>query len=220
MKKSVQTRKLLTTLYSELLGFFGHRNWWPAGTPFEVCVGAILTQNTSWKNVVQAISNLKAASALDANTIHRLPLDELADLIRPAGYFNVKAKRLRNFVDHLVLEHGSNLNSLFASPAADLRNELLAINGIGKETADSIMLYAAQIPIFVVDAYTRRVLLRHGIIDERADYDTIQRIFNENLPEKVELFNDFHAQIVAVGHHFCRKKPICGECPLKSFLPA
>jgi endonuclease III related protein len=219
MKKSAQTRKLLTAMYRELLGFFGHRNWWPADTPFEVCVGAILTQNTSWKNVVKAMSNLKAASALDAKTIHRLPLDELADLIRPAGYFNVKAKRLRNFVDHLVLNHGSNLNSLFASPVDALREELLAINGIGKETADSMMLYAGQKPIFVVDAYTQRVLHRHGIIDQKADYDTIQRIFHANLPTNVELFNDFHAQIVAVGHHFCRRKPLCNQCPLEPFLP-
>ncbi len=217
MKKSAQTKKLLMAMYRELLAHFGHRNWWPAGTPFEVCVGAILTQNTSWRNVVRAIGNLSAASALDAITIHRLSHDELADLIRPAGYFNVKARRLRNFVDHLVQKHRGDLRSLFSSPLESLRAELLSINGIGKETADSIALYAAEKPIFVVDAYTGRVLHRHGLIEEKADYDTIQRLFHANIPVNVELFNDFHAQLVAVGHHFCRKRPVCRGCPLEPF---
>ena len=219
MKKSTQKTQLFMAMYRALLGRFGHRNWWPASTRFEVCVGAVLTQNTAWKNVVKAIDNLKAAAALDAHAIHRLPLDELAGLIRPAGYFNVKARRLRNFVDHLVQRHGGDLTSLFASPVDALREELLSINGVGKETADSIVLYAAEKPIFVVDAYTRRVLNRHGIIEEKTDYDTIQRLFHANLPADLELFNDFHAQFVAVGHHFCRRKPHCQGCPLEPFLP-
>ena len=219
MKKSTQKTQLFMAMYRALLGRFGHRNWWPASTRFEVCVGAVLTQNTAWKNVVKAIDNLKAAAALDAHAIHRLPLDELAGLIRPAGYFNVKARRLRNFVDHLVQRHGGDLTSLFASPVDALREELLSINGVGKETADSIVLYAAEKPIFVVDAYTRRVLHRHGIIEEKTDYDTIQRLFHANLPADLELFNDFHAQFVAVGHHFCRRKPHCQGCPLEPFLP-
>lgn len=219
MKKSTQKTQLFMAMYRALLGRFGHRNWWPASTRFEVCVGAVLTQNTAWKNVVKAIDNLKAAAALDAHAIHRLPLDELAGLIRPAGYFNVKARRLRNFVDHLVQRHGGDLTSLFASPVDALREELLSINGVGKETADSIVLYAAEKPIFVVDAYTRRVLHRHGIIEEKTDYDTIQRLFHANLPADLELFNDFHEQFVAVGHHFCRRKPHCQGCPLEPFLP-
>jgi endonuclease III related protein len=219
MKKSVKNKKLLMAVYRELVGRFGHRNWWPAETPFEVCVGAILTQNTSWKNVVKAIANLKLASALDAHIIHRMPLEELAALIRPAGYFNVKARRLKNFVDHLVEKHDGNLSLLFNARLPDLREELLSINGVGKETADSIVLYAAEKPIFVVDAYTRRVLHRHGIIEEMADYDSIQSLFHANLPPDVPLYNDFHAQLVAVGHHFCGRKPRCHGCPLEAFLP-
>lgn len=203
MPKQMPIRKLLGEFYEALNARFGHRNWWPGGSPFEVCVGAVLTQNTSWKNVAKAIENLKAASALDPMSMYTMPCDELALLIRPSGYYNVKAARLRNFVSHLVEKHNADLDSLFAASAEDLRRELLSIHGIGKETADSIVLYAAEKPIFVVDAYTRRVLLRHGIISEKADYDSIQSLFHENLPQDVALFNDFHAQFVAVGHHYC-----------------
>lgn len=210
-------QKLLLDMYEHLFSKFGPRRWWPADSPFEVCVGAILTQNTAWKNVVKAIDRLKGASALEPLAIHALPHDELADLIRPAGYYNVKAKRLRNFVDHLVEVHGGMISSLLAGSVEFLREELLVINGVGRETADSIILYAARKPIFVIDAYTKRVLERHGLIEERLDYDRVQALFHANLPKTASLYNDFHAQFVAVGHHYCKKKPRCDECPLAGF---
>lgn len=208
------------TYYAALRARFGHRNWWPADTPFEVCVGAVLTQNTAWRNVVKAIDNLKQASALDPIVIYRTPIDELARLIRPAGYYNVKAVRLHNLVAHLVENHQGDLSSLFSAPIESLREELLSIKGVGKETADSIILYASGKPIFVVDAYTKRVLERHGLITERADYDSVQRLFHSSLPLDAALFNDFHAQFVAVGHNYCKKRPSCEICPLQKFLPA
>jgi len=219
VRKINATRKKLMGIYDTLLKHFGHRNWWPGETPFEVCVGAVLTQNTAWKNVAKAVANLKAAEALDPFTIHAMPLEDLSELIRPAGYYNVKARRLRNFVDHLVEDHGGDLESLFSVPMEALRDRLLAINGVGKETADSMILYAAAKPIFVVDAYTKRALSRHGLIADKADYDEIQALFHANLPPECDLFNDFHAQIVAVGHHYCRSKPKCEECPLAGLLP-
>lgn len=219
-KNRVSLRKLLMDYYAALSARFGHRNWWPADTPFEVCVGAVLTQNTSWKNVVKAIDNLKNASSLDPFVIYRMPVDELVQLIRPAGYYNIKAARLRNLIAHLVDNHQGDLSSLFSAPVDCLREELLAIKGVGKETADSIMLYAAGKPIFVVDAYTKRVLERHGLITDKADYDSVQRLFHSNLPLDLPLFNDFHAQFVAVGHNYCKKRPLCDICPLQKFLPA
>lgn len=210
-------RERLMGMYQAMRAHFGHRKWWPGNSPFEVCVGAILTQNTAWRNVVRAITNLKAASALDPIRIHELSHDELAALIRPAGYFNVKARRLRNFVDLLVLRHNGDLDALFDSQVEALRQELLSINGIGKETADSIILYAAGKPIFVVDAYTRRVLSRHGLVDEKADYDTVQALFHAHIPRDADLYNDFHAQFVAVGHSYCKRVPLCDSCPLGPF---
>lgn len=210
--------ELLLSYYEALRRSFGPRNWWPGETPFEVCVGAILTQNTAWKNVVMAINNLKAAALLDPWKLHELPHEQLPELIRPAGYFNVKARRLRNFVEHLVQRHGGELSSLFSAPVDALRRELLTINGVGKETADSIILYAADKLTFVVDAYTRRVLVSHSLISPGDDYDTIQDLFHRNLPPDKDLFNDFHAQFVAVGHHFCKRTPACGACPLGRFL--
>lgn len=217
-KRDERMERLLHSFYRELLARFGHRSWWPADSPFEVCVGAVLTQNTSWKNVVKAIECLKSASALDPFILYKMAHEELASLIKPAGYYNVKARRLKSFIAHLVEKHGGELASLFASATDRLRVELLSINGIGKETGDSIILYAANKPIFVVDTYTRRVLERHGIIDEKATYDDVQELFHASLPGDTALYNDFHAQFVAVGHHFCKRKPRCEQCPLCDFL--
>ncbi len=214
-RPACDTSAYLQRMYNCLLERFGRRHWWPADTPFEVCVGAILTQNTAWKNVVRAIGNLKNADLLSAGAIHEAPIEKLGELIRPAGYFNVKARRLRSFVDHLVGRHAGDLDSLFQAPIEALREELLSINGIGPETADSMILYAAGKPIFVVDAYTRRVLHRHGLVEEKADYHVMQEIFHTHLKPDTHLYNDFHAQIVAVGHHFCKKTPRCEECPLR-----
>lgn len=218
LKGNERVKRLLRSFYRDLLAHFGHRSWWPADSPFEVCVGAILAQNTSWKNVVKAMDNLKAVAALDPFRLHEMTHEELAALIVPAGYYNVKARRLGNFVAHLVEAHHGDLASLFSSPVDALRRELLSVNGIGKETADSMILYAANKPIFVVDAYTGRVLKRHGMISENASYDDIQEVFHANLPRETDLFNDFHAQLVAVGHHYCKRVPKCTECPLKAFL--
>jgi endonuclease III related protein len=217
-KQKAVTQTLLMSMYRALFEWFGPRHWWPANSPFEVCVGAILTQNTSWKNVAKAIDNLKAADSLDPIPIHRTNHEELARLIKPAGYFNVKAIRLRNFVNMLVEDHGGDLHSLFSTPTASLREELLSVKGIGKETADSIILYAANKPIFVVDTYTKRVLYRHGLVRENADYDSMQSIFEANLPLDADLFNDFHAQFDAAGHFYCKKNPLCDKCPLHPFL--
>jgi len=212
------TADLLMAFYRALRKEFGYRNWWPADTAFEVCVGAILTQNTSWKNVSKAIASLRACSALDTVSIHELTLENLSELIRPAGYFNVKARRLRNFVNYVVEKYGGDLSAMLATPPDQLRAELLSLNGVGKETADSMILYAAKKPVFVVDAYTRRVLYRHGLIEEKLDYDAIQDLFHSNLERDTELFNDFHAQLVAVGHYYCKRTPLCHKCPLQQYL--
>jgi endonuclease-3 related protein len=168
--------------------------------------------------VVKAIGNLKAASALDVFALYQLSLAELAELIRPSGYYNVKAKRLKNFIDCVVERHAGDLEGLFSLSVEELRFELLSIKGVGKETADSMVLYAAHKTIFVVDAYTRRILFRHGLIAEDDDYDAIQELFHVILPWDIGLFKDYHAQLVAVGHHYCKRKPLCASCPLLPFL--
>jgi len=220
MKRPTPRGRVLIRYYELMQARFGHRNWWPGDSPFEVCVGAVLTQNTAWTNVAKAIRNLKDASALDPLIIYDKSHEQLAQLIRPAGYYNLKAVRLKNFVSHLVENHAADLSSLFSADVPDLRDELLSIRGVGRETADSMILYAAGKPIFVVDTYTKRILDRHGLADGRADYDSVQGLFHENLPEDVALYNDFHAQFDAVGHHYCKKTPKCGDCPLNIFLPS
>jgi endonuclease-3 related protein len=204
---------------------FGHQRWWPGETPFEVCVGAILTQNTSWTNVEHAIANLKSAGVLDAKTLFALPQAELAQLIRPAGYFNVKARRLRSFLRVLVEECGGDLKQLFAGNTPTVRSRLLKINGIGPETADSLLLYAGGHPSFVVDAYTKRIFARHHWCAADANYDTLKALcdsaLDENpLPKRLDYWQDYHAQLVMVGKHFCRKgEPRCEDCPLRPLLP-
>lgn len=215
--KKADLHQVLMDYYQAMLTHFGHRCWWPADTEFEVCVGAILTQNTAWKNVTKAIANLKDASCLDPGSIYSMPTERLAGLIRPAGYFNVKAKRLKNLISHIVEDHGADLNAMFSQDLDTLRNSLLSINGVGCETADSIILYAARKPVFVIDAYTKRILVRHGFADDKVDYATMQQFFHSHLPRDTALYNDFHAQIVAVGNRYCKRKPVCEECPLRGF---
>ncbi len=204
---------------------FGHRNWWPGDTPFEICVGAVLTQNTSWKNVEHAITNLKAAKAITARKIYALSHDELAQIIRPAGYFNLKAKRLRNFVDTLVEQHGASIKRLFNGETSIVRDRLLAINGVGPETADSMLLYAGNHNSFVIDAYTKRIFSRHKWCDENADYDDLKNLCSESLNQKpgtakLDYWQDYHAQLVGVGNRYCKtRNPLCNECPLKPLLP-
>jgi endonuclease-3 related protein len=207
-------KKALLEIYNKLYSFYGPQHWWPGDSPFEVAVGAILTQNTNWFNVEKAIANLKAARLLKARALHNIPEAKLASLIRPSGYFNIKAGRLRAFLAFLMKTYGGSMKKMGKGDTASLRHSLLEVHGIGPETADSILLYALNKPIFVIDAYTKRVLSRHGIIDHSASYDEYQRLFHRILDEDTELFNEYHALLVMAGKDFCKPKPLCGQCPL------
>lgn len=193
---------------------FGPQDWWPGDTPFEIIIGAILTQNTNWTNVEKAIANLKKARVLSPDKLHKLNITKLAGLIRPAGYFNIKAARLKNFINWLFENYSGKLKNLESVPTERLRRELLSVKGVGTETADSILLYAFERPVFVVDAYTARICSRHHLIDFDADYHQIQQIFENNLPADVQLFNEYHALFVRSGKDFCRPTPRCNDCPL------
>ena len=217
--------KALRRAYRLMLAHFGHLRWWPGETPFEVCVGAILTQNTSWSNVERAIANLKAARVLEPARLFALGESKLAALIRPAGYFNVKARRLRSFLRVLVEEFGGELERLLAGETAAVRERLLAINGVGPETADSMLLYAGGHHRFVIDAYTKRIFQQHGWAGADAGYEDLQQLCEEALDQKphgkrLDYWQDCHAQLVMVGKDFCRpREPRCAECPLKPLLP-
>lgn len=204
-------------IYKTLYNAFGPQHWWPGDTPFEVAVGAILTQNTNWGNVEKAINNLKTVKALTPKRLHEMPLNELARLIRPAGYFNIKTKRLKAFIDFLVNHYRGSMNKMKLEDMHGLREKLLSINGIGPETADSILLYALDKPVFVIDAYTKRVLSRHNIMDHDESYDDFQRLFHRSLKKDLKLFNEYHALFVRVGKTFCKPKPVCEGCPLSDF---
>jgi endonuclease-3 related protein len=210
----------LIQLYDRLYAAFGPQEWWPAKTRFEVIVGAVLTQNAAWRNVEQALANLRARRALSPRALHQLAQSELAELIRPSGYFRLKAQRLKNLTGFLFNRYGGALNRMFATDLATLRGELLAVNGIGPETADSILLYAGNLPTFVVDTYTQRVLKRHRWIETDADYHAVKRHFESSLPAEAALFNEFHALLVRVGNRHCRKTPDCEQCPLADLLPS
>lgn len=204
----------LETIYKKLYKAFGPQHWWPGDTPFEVAVGAILTQNTNWGNVEKAINNLKSAKALNAKKIHEMPVNELAGLIRPAGYFNVKAKRLKAFIDFLVSEYSGSMERMKKGDLHTLREKLLSVHGIGPETADSILLYALDKPIFVIDAYTKRVLSRHGIMAHDESYNSFQELFHSAVKNNSKVYNEYHALFVRVGKTYCKPKPACSECPL------
>jgi endonuclease-3 related protein len=208
----------LRAVYRALAAHYGPQHWWPARTRFEMMVGAILTQNTAWANVKRAIARLRRTRALTPRRMHALPLSELAERIRPAGYFNVKARRLRAFTGWLIAAYGGSIRRMLRTPPERLREELLAVNGIGPETADSILLYAGGHPVFVVDAYTRRFLIRHGWLNEGATYDEVAAVFTRRLPRDPALYNEFHALIVALGKRHCRAAPRCETCPLKPWL--
>lgn len=194
---------------------FGPRQWWPGETPFEVVIGAILTQNTNWSNVEKAIKNLKTAGKLSPEGIYGLSITELAELIKPSGFFNVKAKRIKAFINWLFSRYEGNLSKMFARDLQTLRSELLSVKGIGPETADSILLYAGNMPTFVVDAYTHRIFSRHELIPEESTYDDMKSFFEENLPKDVQLFNEYHALLVNIGKMFCKPRKVCEPCPLK-----
>ncbi|HCL81819.1 MAG TPA: endonuclease [Nitrospiraceae bacterium] len=235
--------KVLIKIYNTLYSFYGPQYWWPGDTPFEIAVGAILTQNTNWGNVEKAIKNLKKEKVLTAKALHEMPHQKLASLIRPAGYFNIKAKRLKSFIDFLADNYNGSMKRMKKEEMGSLRKKLLDVHGIGPETADSILLYAGNHPVFVVDAYTKRIFSRHQVVKADAEYHDIQELFMKNLPHDVnpvrslhnrkqsysigrllptkeasngvKMFNEYHALIVKAGKDFCRtRKPLCSKCPL------
>lgn len=211
-------KRILLDLYTRLYEAFGPRHWWPGDSPFEIAVGAILTQNTAWRNVRKAIDNLRTASLLSPNALYHLPIQDLAAVIRPAGYYNIKARRLKHFVEFLFLENGGDLECLLTEALDTLRNKLLSIKGVGPETADSILLYAGNRPTFVVDAYTRRILFRHRLMPQEASYDEVRFFFMDCLKPDVAMFNEYHALLVYLGHTFCSKRnPKCTECPARGW---
>lgn len=216
------TGNLLLEIYDVLRSAFGHRNWWPAESPFEVMVGAVLTQNTNWRNVEKAIRNLRDAGLLSAGGLARAEVEELQDLLRPAGYYRQKAPRLKRLARWVVEACGpeeGSLAELRRRPLEDLREELVSLKGIGPETADSILLYALGKPVFVIDAYTARVMGRHELIAPDVSYAGAQTYFQDELAADVELFKDFHAQLVEVGKRYCKSRsPRCSECPLHPLL--
>ena len=214
MGRGKRVTERLLQIHDLLLATYGPRHWWPAETPFEVCVGAILTQNTNWRNVERAIDNLKEEGLLSPGALQTAAPERLAAVIRPAGFFNVKSARLKSFVAWLFERYGGNLPRMFAGEWQELREELLRVPGIGRETADSILLYAGGKPSFVVDAYTKRLFAALRLVPLDADYEAVRALFMENLPNDVPLFNEYHALIVEHGKNHCKKRPRCGGCPL------
>ncbi len=205
----------LTEIYQLLFDRFGPQHWWPGQSQFEIITGAILTQNTNWINVEKAIANLKTADCLTPERLYHLDFSQLAELIRPAGYYNIKTKRFKNFINWLFDNYDGRLANLETVDTDQLRAELLAIKGIGYETADSILLYAFERPVFVVDAYTARIAFRHHLIEPDAGYEQLRELFQSNLPEDTPLFNEYHALLVKVGKEFCKTKAKCSGCPLE-----
>jgi len=211
----------LMQVYQRLLNALGPQHWWPADSRFEMIVGAVLVQNTSWQNVKRAIENLRQADLLEPHALYAVPPEELQELIRPAGYFRIKAGRLRNLLRFLVERYDGSLCAMFQTAPAALREQLLGVHGIGPETADSILLYAGGFPVFVVDTYTHRIFARHGWIGFDADYHAIQDYFQGGLPDDAALYNEYHALLVYAGKHYCHKsRPDCPQCPLAEMLPA
>jgi len=206
-------------VHRRLLDALGPQHWWPGETPLEVMVGAVLVQNTTWENVERAIANLRDAGLLDLQRLAATTRDELEDLIRPAGYFRLKAKRLQSLVEFVVRQYEGSIEAMRHADTHQLRQELLAVHGIGPETADSILLYALNKPVMVVDTYTHRVFARHGWIGHDADYHQLQEYLAGELPEEASLYNELHALLVNVGRHHCRKTPRCDQCPMQEMLP-
>jgi endonuclease III related protein len=218
--RAISAQPVLREYFEALLAAHGPQSWWPGRTAFEVIVGAILTQNTSWNNVEVAITNLRREKLLTPRGIESVPAVKLRRLIRPSGYFRQKTKTLKAFVAFLRREYQGSLAKMFRAPTVTLREQLLDVRGIGPETADSILLYAGEHPVFVVDAYARRMLERHGLTSGKPGYEDIRQLFERSLPPDATLYNEFHALIVHTGKHFCRARdPCCEECALKTFLP-
>jgi endonuclease III related protein len=206
---------ILSSIHKKLYRSYGPQGWWPGNGRFEIIVGAILTQNTAWSNVEKAIKNLKAEGLLSSPCrFHKADTRKIASLIRPAGYYNVKSKRLKNFTRFLITKYKGDLSRMAEVRTPRLRLELMAINGVGPETCDSILLYAFRRPVFVVDAYTRRIFSRHGLFGHDPDYGDIQELFMNNLPSDEKIFNEYHALLVRLAKDHCKTGPICAGCPL------
>jgi len=214
MRRTGPTRRTLEAYFRRMARHYGPTGWWPGDSAFEIAVGAILTQNTAWRNVEQAIANLKREQLLDPHTILECSTEALEQALRPSGYFRVKAQRLRHFCRHLLDRYGGDMARMAQRPLAELRPELLAVHGIGPETADDILLYACEHPVFVVDAYTRRIFARHGLVPEKIAYEDLRSVFESRLPADVPMFKEYHGLIVYAGKDFCRGKPNCAACPL------
>ena len=213
------TSDQLHEIYHRLDVYFGPLNWWPAESPFEVIVGAVLTQNTNWTNVQKSLNSLKRANLLSYDALLHMPEGQLAELIRSSGYYNLKSRRLKNLLEMVQAEYGGDLSLFFSEDPYSARETLLRVKGIGPETADSILLYAGGHPIFVVDTYTHRILSRHGLIPESCDYQFIQDLFMDNLDHDAALFNQYHALLVRTAKRFCKKRePLCDKCPLGPLL--
>jgi endonuclease-3 related protein len=216
----LESQPILRQYFDALFQAHGEQHWWPGRTPFEVIVGAILVQNTSWVNTARAIANLRQAKLLTPSAMEKISQLKLARLIRSSGYFRQKARKLKAFMKFLRKEHRGSLTAMFRTPTAKLRAQLLKVHGIGPETADSILLYAGNHPVFVVDAYTRRILQRHGLAHGKESYEEIRGLFEKSLPNDPQLFNEFHALMVHTGKHYCRSRaPLCSQCSLRPFLP-
>lgn len=214
-KAQSRTGQKLLEMFDLMLDHFGPQNWWPAESALEVMVGAVLTQNTNWKNVEKAVKNLKDKGLLSVAAINATPGEELAQLIRPAGYYNIKTKRLKNLMNFIAERYQEDLSIFMKEDTQTLRQGLLSVNGVGAETADSILLYAASRPVFVIDAYTYRILYRHRMIsEEQVTYEELQELFMDHLAEDTRLFNEFHALIVQTGKNYCKRRPVCDPCPL------
>ena len=207
----------LLLIYELLFKHFGPQHWWPAEDPLEIIIGAILTQNTSWRNVEKAIFALKSKGYLSSDILFYLDEKELASLIISCGYYNIKAKRLKNFITFFTSHYNGCMNNMFSEDLYLLREKLLKVKGLGPETTDSILLYAGNKPIFVIDAYTKRIFSRHNFIEETDNYHQVQELFMKNLPHDPQLFNEYHALIVTLAKNYCRKKATCKGCPLREF---
>jgi endonuclease-3 related protein len=213
----MQLKEHLLHIYQCLWEALGPQGWWPGDSPFEVAVGAILAQNTNWNNVACAIAHLKAANQLTPAALWELPEPELAEFLHPTGYYNLKARRLKNFLEFLFSNYQGSLAVMATEDLVALRPALLSVKGIGPETADSILLYALEKPTFVVDAYTFRILSRHALVAESCSYDELQQIFFDHLPVEVGLYKEYHALLVRLGKSYCRpQRPLCEQCPLPS----
>lgn len=215
---SVAAARTLRDYYARLTAHHGPTGWWPGDTPFEIALGAILTQNTAWTNVEKAIVNLKRARLMSPRAILAAEVPALEAALRPSGYFRQKARRVRLFCHHLVDHYGGSMARMARRPLPDLRQELLALHGIGPETADDILLYACGHPVFVVDAYTRRIFSRHGLVPHDIKYETLRAFFEQNLEADVHTFKEYHATIVWTAKDFCRTRPNCDGCPLQPTL--